>query len=135
MNGLSVILTDRFGMGYDLRLKIDSELLNEISKIHNFQVILVEGLVDKPEEGRNLSPFYLDSSFELFKKKCEEELDFNFSKTTFYNIILLDYYLQNKAEIAKWQMEHWTQDYYQKRDVENNKLEDVLKYINTVLDE
>ena len=32
-------------------------------------------------------------------------------------------------------MEHWTQDYYQKRDVENNKLEDVLKYINTVLDE
>lgn len=71
MNGLSVILTDRFGMGYDLRLKIDSELLNEISKIHNFQVILVEGLVDKPEEGRNLSPFYLDSSFELFKKKIK----------------------------------------------------------------
>ena len=75
------------------------------------------------------------SKFELFKKKCEEELDFNFSKTTFYNIILLDYYLHNKAEIAKWQMEHWTQDYYQKRDLENNKLEDVLKYINTVLDE
>jgi hypothetical protein len=75
------------------------------------------------------------AKFELFIKRCEEELNFNFSKTTFYNIILLDYYLHNKADIAKWQMEHWTQDYYQKRDVENNKLEDVLKYVNTILDE
>ena len=71
--------------------------------------------------------------FELFKKKCDEQLDFNFSKTTFYNIILLDYYLHNKADIAKWQMEHWTQDYYKKRNVENSKLEDVMKQLNILI--
>ena len=71
--------------------------------------------------------------FDLFKKKCEDELDFNFSKTTFYNIILLDYYLHNKADIAKWQMEHWTQDYYKKRNVENTKIEDVVKQLNMLI--
>ena len=71
--------------------------------------------------------------FALFKKKCEDELDFNFSKTTFYNIILLDYYLHNKADIAKWQMEHWTQDYYKKRNVENTKIEDVVKQLNMLI--
>ena len=69
MDNLSVVLTDRFGMGYDLRLKLDTEILSEISRIQNFQVILVEGNVSSPEDGKRLRPFYLDSSQELFKKK------------------------------------------------------------------
>ncbi|HFU3803062.1 TPA: hypothetical protein ACGO0M_002162, partial [Streptococcus suis] len=69
MDNLSVVLTDRFGMGYDLRLKLDTEILSEISRIQNFQVILVEGNVSRPEDGKRLRPFYLDSSQELFKKK------------------------------------------------------------------
>jgi hypothetical protein len=77
--------------------------------------------------------YTLISKFELFKKKCEEELNFNFSKTTFYNVILLDYYLCNKATIAKWQMEHWTQNYYYRRNIQNDKLEDIVKQIDKLL--
>lgn len=77
--------------------------------------------------------YTLISKFELFKKKCEEELNFNFSKTTFYNVILLDYYLRNKATIAKWQMEHWTQNYYYRRNIQNDKLEDIVKQIDKLL--
>lgn len=90
---------------------------------------------------RQLIPYPLKLSksfmakFELFKKNCEEKLNFNFSKTTFYNVILLDYYLHNKANIAKWQMEHWMQDYYKKRNVENDKLEDIVKQINALIEE
>ncbi|HEL9630747.1 TPA: hypothetical protein ACGPBH_001865 [Streptococcus suis] len=69
MDDLEVVLTDRFGMGYDLRLKIPSDQLIEISKIKNFRVILVEGMVNNPAAGKRLRPFYLDGSLELFKKK------------------------------------------------------------------
>jgi hypothetical protein len=75
----------------------------------------------------------LITKFKFFKKKCEEKLNFNFSKTTFYNLILLDYYLRNKATIAKWQMEHWTQNYYYRRNIQNDKLDDIVKQIDKLL--
>lgn len=71
MDLVSVTLHNRFGTGFELRLKLDPSIAQDVEEINNLQVILVEGWVTTPSDGLVLPPLFQNKNLSLFRKKIK----------------------------------------------------------------
>lgn len=60
-------------------------------------------------------PLKLTKSFQSklneFREWCNKSIGFKLGKRSFYNFILLTYYIQNRVEIAKREIDFWSQHF------------------------
>lgn len=62
-----------------------------------YPIVMEEDVINKVEELRN---------------KINNELGIKFNKIYFFNFIILNYYMENKSDILKRELEFWNQNYF-----------------------
>jgi len=75
-----------------------------------------------------------NEKIEDFIKQYYVTYGFKFQKIHLYNLILLDYYMEHKVEIAKNELEFWSSEYFRRFENESN-FDDVIQMFKNLVNE
>ncbi|MDQ1340888.1 MAG: hypothetical protein QG567_2046 [Campylobacterota bacterium] len=114
-----------------------ADVIVKVLSIDNFDSVSQRRLLETLDISLKSYPLKLSTAFskklEDFRVDCNRVFGFKFTKTGFYNLILLHYYIENKVALAKMDLEFWSQDYF-KRSESNGEFGDVLKLFHKLLE-
>jgi hypothetical protein len=134
INKNAIFIFEDFMKKFDKNIKGIEKLIEQSFniKIKNinqkeFEKILSVDYIQYPLKLTNSFKKRLDE----FRVRCNDTLGFNLGKRSFYNFILLTYYIQNRIEIAKKEIDFWSQNHFEKGS--KTDFDDVLDMFNKMI--
>lgn len=122
---------------YTDRIEEVADIVVKVSSVDSFDSVNQKELLKTLDYSLKAYPLKLSENFnkklDKFRIKCNEVFGFKFSKTGLYNLILLDYFIENKVDLAKKDLEFWMQDYFARSGSSGN-FEEVIDMFKALVD-